>query len=135
MTYCVERTNLLARAGREMAERLLPAPFRLWHSDHDTGRQMTIVTEGPNGTWLMVWKGSVWHFSTYEFNDRDDIPGLQPDFAFAKPAIDKYFADVRAEVDTRDAERARAQAARDARYEQDRQAAIAAVRQQIGAAC
>ena len=74
MTYCVERTLLFAKAGRELAEKLLPRPFKLWYSDHDTGTQMTIVVSGPGSSWLHVWKGSIWRSSQYEFNDRDAVP-------------------------------------------------------------
>ena len=104
MTYCVERTKLMSQAGRTLAEMLLPKPFRLWYSDHDTGCQMTIVTASKPT--LTVWMGSIWYSSIYEFNDEGDTPGLQPDFAFAQPVIDQYFDDLRIAVEQRKAERA-----------------------------
>src|SRR5262249_35034118 len=100
MTYCMERTNLLARAGEPLAVDLLPDAFRLYYSNHETGRQMRIVTAAqPAQT---VWQGAVWHHSRYEFNDRGHVPGLQPDFAFAQTTIDAYFARVSAAVEARD---------------------------------
>ena len=114
MTYCAERTKLFVKAGRELATKLLPAPFALWFSDHDTGTQMTIVTSGPGSSWLPVWKGSIWHSSTYEFNDREDAPGLQPGFEHAHGAIESYFVDLAVAAEARRAERERGRLERDA---------------------
>lgn len=110
MTYCINRTNLLKQAGRDLAAELLPRPFKLWHSSHDTGCQMTIQTDIPGKSPMTVWRGSIWYASCYEFNDRDDIPGLQPAFDFARDIIDRYFAELGAAVAKRDADRAIAKA-------------------------
>lgn len=104
MTYCAERTHLLAQAGPQIALKLLPEPFVLWYSDHTTGTQMTIATKGSALTAAIVWKGSIWNSHIYEFNDEGDIPGLQPDFEFARAVIDKYFADVEAAIQARNEE-------------------------------
>lgn len=132
MTYCAKETNLLASAGRELAEKLLPKPFSLWYSTHDTGTQMTIVAPGEKrGPALIVWRGSIWHHSRYEFNDKADIPGLQPEFAFASDVIAKYFADVTEAVEARNAEYRRANEARTIAAAEQRAAAIEAVKHQI----
>lgn len=128
MTYCVEETKLLARAGREMAKGLLPEPFSLQFSDHDTGCQMTILAKG-----LPVWKGSIWYSNRYEFNDSENIPGLQPEFDFARPVIEKYFADVRIAVDVRDRQMDALRAARAAEVAAQKRSAIESVRQQLSA--
>ena len=128
MTYCAERTNLLSRAGRALAERLLPKPFDLYFSDHSTGRQMRIQAKG-----LTVWQGSVWHSPGYEFNDKGHHPGLQPDFEFARDAIEKYFADVQAAVTERDEMRASEAAARTEATAEQKRADIDAIRQQVAA--
>jgi hypothetical protein len=135
MTYCVERTNLLRRAGRTLATDLLPKPFLLWYSDHDTGCQMTIVAPAEDGRMpLPVWKGSIWHSSIYEFNDRDDIGGLQPDFAFAKDAIEAYFTEVAAEVSKREKAAAERRAERAREESEAKQRAIEDVRRKISCA-
>lgn len=131
MTYCVESTKLLARAGRTLATALLPKPFGLWYSDHDTGCQMTIVATQPNGSSLKVWRGSIWNSRIYEFNDQDDIPGLQPDFAFAAPVIEKYFSDVREAVEKRDVEHAEQKSAAEAKNVEAKRTAIEDVKQQL----
>jgi hypothetical protein len=62
---------------------------------------MTIVMPQECGQALPVWKGSIWHSSIYEFNDRGAHPGLQPDFEFARDAIECYFAKIQTKVDER----------------------------------
>lgn len=131
MTYCVTETKLLAKAGRELSEKLLPEPFKLWHADHSTGIQMTIVTAIEGKPQAHVWQGSIWHHSRYEFNDEKDIPGLQPDFEFARPVIEKYFRDVAAAVAERDVERQAARERADAAEQSKHQELIAAVRDKL----
>jgi len=131
MSYCVERTRLFVKAGRELATKLLPAPFTLWYSNHDTGTQMTIVLPGPGGSWLPVWKGSVWHSSQYEFNDRDDKAGLQPDFESARDTIEGYFADLAVACAEREAERKRRQQKCETEHAIAKSAALDAVMQRV----
>lgn len=109
MSYCIDQCRLLRRAGTELAESLLPSPFILWMGWHDTGHQPTIVAKA-NGETLYVWRGSEWFSSIYEFNDRGHRAGLQPDFDFAKDAIDKFFADLAEAVERREAARVERQA-------------------------
>lgn len=130
MTYCVERTKLLATAGRELAEKLLPEPFKLWFSNHDTGIQMAIVTGGQP---LFVWRGSIWHSGRYEFNDRDHHPGLQPEFDFAAPVIDKYFEEVAKAVAARNDEYRKQNEQRAAQEATAKAKTIEAVRNAIAA--
>lgn len=131
MTYCAKQTNLLASAGRELSETLLPRPFSLWYSKHDTGTQMTIVVPNPADGALIVWRGSVWHHSRYELNDEDHVPGLQPEFEFARHVIDKYFSDVAQAVESRNAAYREANERRTVEAETARLAAIEAVKHQI----
>ena len=78
-----------------------------------------------------VWRGSIWYSSIYEFNERDKISGLQPDFAFAKDVINKYFTDLQSEVDSRRKARDDRRA-REAAEAQDRKTAgIEAIRRQV----
>lgn len=128
MTYCVERTRLLAKAGRDLSTKLLPDPFRLWFSDHDTGIQMTIVLPMKGREPLTVWRGSIWHSHIYEFNDRGVIAGLQLDFEFARPVIDEYFDSVAREVEAREANYLAEKQKRDAAVEAEKAAAIASAR-------
>jgi hypothetical protein len=130
MTYCAERTKLLAQAGKDLAKKLLPEPFELWYSDHSTGCQMTIIAHG-NGDPLIVWRGSIWHSSIYEFNDRGRLGGLQPDFEFAKDIIEKYFADVKAAVEERERAAAARRADRELARVVSRRNAIEDVRRQL----
>ncbi len=130
MTYCAERVKLLQKAGRHLSEVLLPEPFSLWYSDHSTGCQMTIVARRDHDH-LPVWKGSIWYSSTYEFNDRDDVAGLQPDFAFAKPVIEKYFADLEAEVSRLAADRDRQNAERAAAAAKSKRDFLESIEQQL----
>ena len=131
MTYCKERTQLLADAGRTVAMELLPKPFVLWHSNHDTGCQMTIVLPVEGSQPLPVWKGSIWHSGRYEFNDNGDIPGYQPDFDFAKPAIEKYFAAVAEAVEKQKQMYAAANVARSKREAEAKQTALDEARRQL----
>jgi hypothetical protein len=131
MTFCADQTRLLQRAGKELAFKLLPDAFRLWFSDHDTGCQMTIVTNDDQH--LLVWRGSVWYSDIYEFNDREKTAGLQPDFAFAGSAVTDYFAAVQAAVAEREAERAAARVDAIAESSGARQASIDAVRAKLSA--
>ena len=129
MTYCREHTELLAAAGEETATALLPEAFRLYYSCHSTGIQMRIVTAAsPIQT---VWQGSVWHSHIYEFNDRGDVPGLQPDFAFAADTINAYFDAVKSAVEHERAKHAAWKAEREAAALTERQAAIEATRAAI----
>lgn len=128
MTYCSERTLLLAEAGRGIATKLLPKPFELWFSDHSTGIQMTVVLPQEGGQPIPVWKGSVWHFPSYEFNDRGDHPGLQPEFDFARNAIEQYFEDIAAAISKRKAAAEAFRQQRELTAEKSRQHAIEAAR-------
>lgn len=105
MSYCVDQCRLLRRAGRALAEEMLPPPFILWMGWHDTGHQPTIVAKA-NGETLYVWRGSEWFSSIYEFNDRGHKGGLQPDFEFARAAIEKFWADLAASVEARGIQKA-----------------------------
>ena len=131
MTYCADQTKLLARAGRDVATKLLPEPFSIWHEDHSTGIQMTIVTKAQPAQ--IVWRGSIWHSSIYEFNDHGHIPGLQPEFEFAREAIDKYFRDLRDAVEKRAAEYKAIQDAREQEAKAKKQSAIEATRKAVNA--
>lgn len=125
-----ERVKLMQEAGRDLSTKLLPAPFSLWYSDHSTGCQMTIVAKVDTQD-VPVWRGSIWYSSNYEFNERGKISGLQPDFAFAKDVIDKYFADLQSEVASRRKARDDRRA-REAEEAQDRKSAgIEAIRRQV----
>lgn len=126
MVLCPEETNLLAIAGEALSESLLPPPFKLRFSNHDTGRQMTIYADGLN-----VWVGSVWHSGRYEFNDDGKIGGIQPGFEFARPVIDKFFASLRLAVAQRDQLRAEAAERAEADREAERTAKIARIRAAI----
>lgn len=126
MTLSAERTKLLQRAGRDRATRLLPPPYQLWYSDHDTGCQMTIVAKD-----MPVWCGSIWYSHIYEFNDHKKIAGLQPDFAFAKDAIEKYFSDVEADLSLALKKRDEQKAAEAANAEAKKRADLAEIRSQI----
>ena len=132
MTYCAAETKLLQNAGEKIAKELLPEPFQLWFSSHDTGCQMTIVVKTEDRKFLTVWQGSIWYRSNYEFNDRAKIPGLQPDFAFAEPVITKYFDEVRKAVETRDREWAATKAKREAAAQAAKAKAIDSVRAVVG---
>lgn len=129
MTYCIEETRLLAKAGRDLAKKLLPEAFDIWHNDHSTGIQMAIVTKAQPTQ--RVWRGSIWHSSQYEFNDSEDIPGLQTGFEFAREAIDKYFRDIRAAVEEREARSNVLQAARREEGEAKKRDAIEATRRAL----
>lgn len=124
MTYCEARTNLLAAAGEDLAASLLPAPFKLRYSNHSTGRQMTIVAQSEGKPTLTVWRGSVWHSSIYEFNDREAIPGLQPQCEWVESIIAQYFTDVSEAVKARKAERDATKAAAATKTEEARIEAI-----------
>jgi hypothetical protein len=95
---------------------------------------MTIVTAVPGKAPLPVWKGSIWHSSIYEFNDHNDVPGLQPDFSFARDAIEKYFSDVQSAVEKRAAATADGRAAREQTAETERQSIIDATRDALSQA-
>ena len=92
---------------------------------------MTIVLPGPGGSWLPVWKGSVWHSSQYEFNDRDDKAGLQPDFESARDTIEGYFADLAVACAEREAERKRRQQKCETEHAIAKSAALDAVMQRV----
>lgn len=127
MSYCIEQCRLLRKAGTELAESLLPAPFILWMGWHDTGHQPTIVAKA-NGETLYVWRGSEWFSSIYELNDQGHRAGLQPDFGFAKEAIDKFFADLTEAVERREAARIERQAREGEIANAKRLAAVDAIR-------
>lgn len=126
MTDCVERAKLLSSAGVDLAVKLLPAPFKLQYSGYSGGCQATIVAVVPGKAPVPVWMGSFWYPS--EFEDHGKGSGLFPDFAFAQPVIDKYFSDLAAAVEQRDAERQAAAERRHAAAEQEKREVIAAVR-------
>jgi hypothetical protein len=130
MTYEVERTRLLQRAGRTQAEELLPAPFKLWFGSHDTGCQMTIVCK-QDGHTFTVWSGSIWYHDRYEFNDRDKIKGLNPEFEFARAVIDAYFADIQNAVNAYDKKRAEDSAAAELRNISGKHSALAKIKAQV----
>jgi hypothetical protein len=119
-------------AGKDLATELLPAPFKLWYSDHSTGCQMTIVADVDKEL-VPVWRGSIWYSSIYNFNERGKISGLQPDFAFAKDVIDKYFADLQIAVDVRRRARDERRAKEAAEAEERKAAGIDAVRRAVTA--
>lgn len=127
-----ERVKLMQYAGRDLATKLLPAPFKLWYSDHSTGCQMTIVAD-VGGEAVPVWRGSIWYSSIYHFNERGKISGLQPDFSFAKDVIEKYFADLQSEVDARQQARDDRLAKEAAAAEERKAAGIDAVRRAVAA--
>ena len=90
---------------------------------------MTIVTK--DALHLPVWKGSIWYSRIYEFNDSADIPGLQPDFEFACPIIEKYFNDLEAAVNKREVEETTTRQERELSAESQKQNAIATIRQRL----
>lgn len=125
-----ERVKLMQRAGQDLCMKHLPVPFKLWYSDHSTGCQMTIVADVA-GEQVPVWRGSIWYSPTYYFNERGKIAGLQPDFAFAKDAIEKYFADLQADVDARTRARDERRAAEAAAAQERKASGIEAIRRQL----
>jgi len=131
MSYCVERTRLLALAGRNLAAELLPKAFALWFSSHDTGCQMKIVTAIEGKPQLTVWQGSIWYSHCFEFNDRDDIPGLQPQFGFARETIDRYFKSLAQAVAARDVDQAIAKAMASAKRDIEQRNTVDALRRAI----
>jgi len=125
-----ERVRLMQAAGRDLATELLPAPFKLWYSDHSTGCQMTIVAL-VDKEWLPVWRGSIWYSSIYHFNEMGKIAGLQPDFAFARDVIEKYFSDLQSAVDARVRARDERKAAEAAAAQERKAASIDTIRRQL----
>jgi hypothetical protein len=92
------------KVGREELMKMLPAPFAMWISSHDTGCQINIqlATEGKPA--IVAWIGSVWYASRYEFNDRDKVLGLQDDVPFAQAPLQGFFTDVLTLVSKTDAD-------------------------------
>jgi hypothetical protein len=128
MSFCVTEVRLLKKLGKERAAKLLPPALRLVIYSHDTGCQCYITSA--DGA-VVVWSGSEWYNSCYEFNDTGKHPGLQPDCGFAELIIDDFFLDVAqavSEMDRRAAiEKTQAQSLQDARRAKD----IARLREQL----
>lgn len=129
MSYCVNEVRLMRRVGRDVCLSILPKPFLLSFSDHDTGCQMALYTVSEKGQRIEAWKGSEWFSSIYEFNDAKDRPGVQPGFEWAAPLLVEYFAGLQLLADDADARRAQRQTQQQASAEADREAAIAAARE------
>jgi hypothetical protein len=95
----------------------LPAPFKLTVGAHDTGCQPYIWARAEGVPQVLVWVGSIWYSSQYEFNDRDKILGYQPGCEWAAPVIDKFFSDVAEAYATVKANRALAEVQRQFSYQ------------------
>lgn len=89
---------------------LLPAPFVVYTGDHDTGCQPFIYARAEGLPQVLVWYGSVWYSSAYEFNDKGKVLGCQPGCEWAKPVLEKFFNDVNEAWATVQAERGIAKA-------------------------
>lgn len=80
--------------GIEPIKELLPAPFSIWVDDHDTGSQGRIQIQDAGHMTMVVWRGSVWYSSAYEFNDNNYVWGLAEHFNFARDILNKFFEEV-----------------------------------------
>jgi hypothetical protein len=97
MAINTEHTRLLRDArrtlGQEAIDKLLPGPFVVWISDHDTGCQAWIELKQEGHETIRVWQGSIWYSQMYEFNDRDKH-GWNEEARFCFPKITEFFAKV-----------------------------------------
>lgn len=126
-----ERVKLLQAATFDLVHELLPAPLELRRSEDDAGcHHMEIVAVVAGSEPMAVWRD--WHSPRYEKNyDVGKVSGLQPDFAFAGDAIEKFFSDLQAEVTVRKRASDELAARKAAEAEQRKRAAIEAVRLQL----
>jgi hypothetical protein len=77
--------------GIAQIKSLLPSPFTLMISDHDTGCQIRIQLAEEGHPTLTAWEGSIWYSSSYLFNDRDKVLGLNPRLEFCSPSLEQFF--------------------------------------------
>jgi len=126
MSGAVEQIELLKLAkielGYDKVITLLPKPFRLYLSDHDTGCQADIVAQADGYETISVWEGSKWYSAHYEFNDRNKTFGLKHEFA--RPTIEKFFATLAELISERAKQRASSQLSQKAEKEVQREAAL-----------
>lgn len=80
--------------GKEKLQSLLPEPFKVTIGAHDTGCQCYVELQAPGRSPLTVWQGSIWYSSSYEFNDRNKILGINPEYLFAQDALVRFFETV-----------------------------------------
>jgi hypothetical protein len=80
--------------GLAKMQDLLPEHFKLWLGAHDTGCQPYIELKAEGRSSLIVWQGSVWYSSIYEFNDRNKVLGIDPAYLFAQDALVRFFETV-----------------------------------------
>jgi hypothetical protein len=95
MKHQADLTKMLREAkgclGMDRIKSLLPRPLGIWISDHDTGCQIQIQLAEEGQLPVGAWQGSIWYSSSYEFNDRDKVLGLNPKVAFVGPTLEEFF--------------------------------------------
>lgn len=72
-----------------------PPPLCISVSDHDTGCQINVTLSRENMPAIMVWRGSVWYSSCYEFNDRNKQLGWNPETEFCHARVVAIFEKIR----------------------------------------
>jgi hypothetical protein len=111
--------------GTEYLQSLLPEPFKLWVSDHDTGCQVTIDARTEGKPVLTAYRGSIWYSSCYEFNDDKKLLGVAPAFGFARDVLNDFFTNASDALATKTASAAMNSAADKASADRSRDDALA----------
>ena len=104
MSFYIDEVKLLQAARGEEIEALIPKGLRVELHSHSTGCQPIIVTTDAGNH--LVWQGSLWYSASYDFNDHDKKPGIQPGFELLSPLIDRFFRDLAATIAQRKADEA-----------------------------
>ena len=121
----LKQANSYGSIGIEALRKMLPAPLKLSSlSDHDTGCQIRITLEAPGQPTIVAWEGSVWNSSSYEFNDKKKVLGLNPKCDFMEPALTRFFQAVQNELDDRQASLEAQKVAQEQRAQQKEQDAL-----------
>lgn len=76
--------------GPNIIKDLLPSFLKFYYNDHDTGCQSRICFNESNIETIIVWDGSIWYSSTYEFNDKDKNLSLNPECEFTAEKISDF---------------------------------------------
>lgn len=80
---------------------ITPEGMRIAIHSHDTAIHCRIYLTIPGEPELLVWYKTNWHAPAYEFNERGKVIGIQSGCEFARPLLDKLFADAKTALDAR----------------------------------
>ena len=100
-----EVVKMLVGLSDVTLNQLAPKGMIVKNTSHSTAYEIYIYLQLEDEKPLLIWRKTNWCSSSYEFNERGKVAGLQPNCEFTAPMLNKFFSDAEEYIKDQSAKR------------------------------